>query len=64
MPKTRKSSGRRNATIKDEHRQSLAQYSEMSGVSMNELLDEALEIYIEASLSVDMQELQEQAANA
>jgi hypothetical protein len=36
----------------------------MSGVSMNELLDEALEIYIAASLSVDMQELQEQAGSA
>jgi hypothetical protein len=36
----------------------------MSGVSMNELLDEALESYIAASLSVDIQELQEQAAPA
>ena len=42
----------------------MAQYYEMSGVSMSELLDEALEIYIEASLSVDMQELQERAATA
>jgi hypothetical protein len=50
--------------IKDETYEALSEYCEISGASINDLLDEASDIYIEASLSVDIEQIAEKTASA
>jgi hypothetical protein len=55
--------GRTSVTTKNEHHKSLAEYSELSGVTISELLDEGLEDYIHAVISTGVEYMADKAAN-
>jgi hypothetical protein len=61
---TDKVRGRTPVTINDEQFQSLAEYEELTGVTIEELLDECLVDYIHAVLSTGVEDLAERAASA
>jgi hypothetical protein len=63
-PKLTSLVGRKKATINDKHFQELSAYCEMTDAPIYELIDEALELYIEASLSVDIEQIAEKTASA
>ena len=67
MPTTKKKANRRgrtNVAIKDEHSEVLKQYSKLSGIPLDEMLDECLSEYIEVTIETGYEDLADRAATA